>query len=333
MVMIAMIAALSLLFFGSKSSGVLPSLVTFVIALQRLNGNIGTLTHSLISLKNNSANLDALNTFLIQSDKQFRRKGGIPFSGISKAITLSHVGLRYASDLDPALSDVSLVIPKGHTVALVGTSGAGKSSIADLLTGLYDPTEGKILIDDIDLAAIDIAMWQQRLGVVSQDTFLFNTTIANNIAFGTSDYNMAAIEEAAAKAQALKFIQALPDGFNTLIGERGYRLSGGQRQRLSLARAILRDPELMILDEATSALDSESEKLVQQAIDQFERKHTMLVIAHRLSTIMNADMICVMDKGRIIERGNHQQLLRDGSRYASLWHQQTVAKSRKASEV
>lgn len=333
MVMIAMIAALSLLFFGSKSSGVLPSLVTFVIALQRLNGNIGTLTQSLISLKNNSANLDALNTFLIQSDKQFRRKGGIPFSGISKAITLSHVGLRYASDLDPALSDVSLVIPKGHTVALVGTSGAGKSSIADLLTGLYDPTEGKILIDDIDLAAIDIAMWQQRLGVVSQDTFLFNTTIANNIAFGTSDYNMAAIEEAAAKAQALKFIQALPDGFNTLIGERGYRLSGGQRQRLSLARAILRDPELMILDEATSALDSESEKLVQQAIDQFERKHTMLVIAHRLSTIMNADMICVMDKGRIIERGNHQQLLRDGSRYASLWHQQTVAKSRKASEV
>jgi subfamily B ATP-binding cassette protein MsbA len=333
MVMIAMIAALSLLIFGSRSSGVLPSLVTFVVALQRLNGSIGSLTQNLVSLKNNSANLDALNNFLIDSDKQFRRKGGLPFSRISKAITLDHVSLSYSSDLEPALTDVSLVIPKGHTVALVGTSGAGKSSIADLLTGLYDPTQGRIMIDDIDLSELDLATWQQRLGVVSQDTFLFNTSIANNIAFGTANASPAAIEEAAAKAQALQFIQALPDGLNTLIGERGYRLSGGQRQRLSLARAIMRDPELMILDEATSALDSESEKLVQEAIDQFERKHTMLIIAHRLSTIMNADLICVMHKGRIIERGSHQQLLRDRKRYAHLWLQQTTATSIEKNEA
>lgn len=206
----------------------------------------------------------------------------------------------------------------------MGSSGAGKSSIADLLAGLYDPTQGEILVDGISMARFDLGSWQQKLGVVSQDTFLFNASIADNIAFGTPDATRQAIEKAAEQAQASPFIEALPEGLDTLVGERGYRLSGGQRQRLSLARAILRDPELLILDEATSALDSESERLVQQAIDRFERKHTVLVIAHRLSTIVNADLICVLEKGKIVEQGDHSELISLGGRYASLWAQQAM---------
>ena len=321
--MIAVIAGLSVLFFGTRNSGVLPSLVTFVVALQRLNGSFGNLTGTLTSLKANSANLDVLNGFLIESDKQFRRRGGLPFGTIHQGIELRHVGLRYAPELDPALTGINLTLPKGQTVALVGSSGAGKSSIADLLAGLYDPTEGEILVDGTNLAVFDLASWQQRLGVVSQDTFLFNASIADNIAFGTPGASRQAIEMAAEQAQASRFIEALPEGLDTLVGERGYRLSGGQRQRLSLARAILRDPELLILDEATSALDSESERLVQEAIDRFERKHTVLVIAHRLSTIVNADLICVLDRGQITETGTHSELIHKGGRYQSLWHQQS----------
>ncbi len=170
------------------------------------------------------------------------------------------------------------------------------------------------------LTDFDLISWQRRLGVVSQDTFLFNATIADNISHGTPNVSRAQIAEAAEKAQAASFICDLPDGYDTLIGERGYRLSGGQRQRLSLARAILRNPELLILDEATSALDTQSERLVQQAIEQFERHHTVLVIAHRLSTIVKANMICVMDKGQIVEQGSHQELLGKEGIYAGLWH-------------
>jgi ATP-binding cassette subfamily B protein/subfamily B ATP-binding cassette protein MsbA len=327
--MIAVIASLSVLFFGDRNSGVLPSLVTFVVALQRLNGTFGNLTQTLLQLKNNSANLDVLNGFLNDKDKQFRSRGGNTFGAIHQGIELRNVSLRYAPELEPALTDINLILPKGQTIALVGSSGAGKSSIADLLAGLYDPSDGVILVDDTNRATFDLVSWQQRLGVVSQDTFLFNASIAENIAFGTPGASRQEIEMAAEQAQAARFIKALPDGFKTLVGERGYRLSGGQRQRLSLARAILRDPELLILDEATSALDSESERLVQQAIDRFHNKHTVLVIAHRLSTIVNADLICVMENGAIIERGTHDQLLSKDGRYAKLWNQQSMVESQK----
>jgi ATP-binding cassette subfamily B protein/subfamily B ATP-binding cassette protein MsbA len=331
--MIAGIAGLSLLLFGSRNSGVLPSLVTFVVALQRLNGTFGTVAASLGSLNTNSAPLDLLNKLLEPADKQFRRRGGLTFKSLQQAISLRNVTLQYSPELQPALRNLNLDIPRGSTVALVGSSGAGKSSIADILVGLYDATEGQILIDGRPLPDFDLISWQQHLGVVSQDTFLFNATIAENISHGTPDSTRAQIIEAAEKAQAAGFISDLPDGYDTLIGERGYILSGGQRQRLSLARAILRDPELLILDEATSALDTQSERLVQQAIDQFERQHTVLVIAHRLSTIVKADLICVLEKGQIVEQGNHQELLEKQGIYASLWRQQVNMENKAVSRV
>jgi ATP-binding cassette subfamily B protein/subfamily B ATP-binding cassette protein MsbA len=273
-------------------------------------------------LADNSGKLDRLNKILSTEGKQFRRQGGVPFLKLVQGVELDQVSLRYEPDLPPALSDISFHLPKGQVVALVGASGAGKSSIADLLVGLYQPTAGRILVDGVDFNALDLASWQQRLGVVSQDTFLFNASLAENIAFGTPGADRAAIEAAAASAQALGFICALPDGFDTVVGERGYRLSGGQRQRISLARAILRDPELLILDEATSALDTESERLVQQALERFEQQRTVLVIAHRLSTIVGADQILVLQAGRIIERGDHRGLLASGGAYSRLWNQQ-----------
>jgi subfamily B ATP-binding cassette protein MsbA len=325
MIMIAVITWLSLVVFGQKTSGVLPSLVTFVVALQRLNGSIGSISELLMRFKSNSANLNLLNEFLHQNDKEFRRRSGAHYQGFSKEIAFRHVGLSYGRDLPPALIDINLRLPHGHTVALVGKSGAGKSSIADLLAGLYEPTEGQVLLDGVDMRSFDLTSWQRRIGVVSQDTFLFNATIAANISFGCPHASTEEIHFAAEQAQAAGFIELLPDGYDTLVGERGYRLSGGQRQRLSLARAILRNPDLLILDEATSALDTESERLVQEAIDRFDRQHTILVIAHRLSTIINADHIYVLDQGRVLEQGNHHDLLRQGGRYALLWQQQVKA--------
>lgn len=321
-VMIAIIAWLSILFLGQRTSGILPSLVTFVVALQRLNGSIGAISETLLRFQGNEANIKVLNSFLDQGDKEYRRKNGSPYRGFSHQIRLDHVTLAYSKNLSPALSDISVVLPHGQTIALVGRSGAGKSTIADVLAGLYDPSEGSVTVDGVDLRTYDLSSWQKRIGVVSQDTFLFNASIAANIAFGTPSATQEDIHRAAREAQALSFIEQLPNGFETLVGERGYRLSGGQRQRISLARAILRDPDLLILDEATSALDTESERLVQEAIDKFDRKHTILVIAHRLSTIVNADKIYVLDQGRVIEEGNHSDLIQQKGIYFSLWQQQ-----------
>jgi ATP-binding cassette subfamily B protein/subfamily B ATP-binding cassette protein MsbA len=319
---IVLIAALSLLLLGGRSTGVLPSLVTFVLALQRLNGRISIFTSNFNQLADNSGRFRRLNEILSPDGKQFRRLGGLPVGKLQEEICFEHVSLQYAPELPPALHDLSFTLPKGQMLALVGPSGAGKSSIADLLAGLYAPTSGRILIDGTSLDDLDLAAWQQRLGVVSQDTFLFNASIADNIAFGAHGVTPGDIEAACLAAQAADFIQGLPNGYNTLVGERGYRLSGGQRQRLSLARAILRDPELLILDEATSALDSQSERLVQEAIERFERNHTVLVIAHRLSTIVRADQILVLEAGRVVERGTHTSLLTKDGAYSQLWRLQ-----------
>jgi ATP-binding cassette subfamily B protein/subfamily B ATP-binding cassette protein MsbA len=306
-----------MVFFGERNSGVLPSLVTFVVALQRLNGTFGNLSQTLVQLKNNSANLDLLNSFLNDSDKQFRRRGGKSFVAIGRDIKLRNVSLRYSPELEPALTNINLTLPKGQTIALVGSSGAGKSSIADLLAGLYEPTKGEILVDGTNLATFDLVSWQQRLGVVSQDTFLFNATIAENIAFGTPGINRQDIEKVAEQAQAARFIRELPAGFETLVGERGYRMSGGEKQRLAIARLLLKDPAIMILDEATSHLDNENEAAVQVALEEALRGRTALVIAHRLSTVRHADRIVVLDAGHLLEEGTHEELMERNGLYAA----------------
>jgi ATP-binding cassette subfamily B protein/subfamily B ATP-binding cassette protein MsbA len=316
------LACLSVLVLQGQQGGVLPSLATFLLALQRLNQRLSGMAVNANSFGRNAGELARLQDLLDGADKQYRRLDGRPFVGLRQGIVLQQVCLRYGPGQPLALDHVDLQLPRGSTTALVGSSGAGKSSIADLLIGLYTPQSGRVLIDGVDLRHWQLSSWQQRLGVVSQDTFLFNASVADNIRAGRPGIGLGALEAAAARAQILELIQQLPQGFDTLVGERGYRLSGGQRQRLSLARALLSPCDLLILDEATSALDSDNEALVQLAIQQLGAQSTVLVIAHRLSTVCHADQIVVLEGGRRVEQGDHTTLLQGNGRYAGLWRRQ-----------
>ncbi len=212
---------------------------------------------------------------------------------------------------------VLLTIPRAQTVALVGSSGAGKSTLADLIPRFYDPIQGTIRFDGTDLRDYDVTSVRQRMAIVSQDPFIFNATVRDNIAYGSEGADDRAILEAARLANAVDFIQKMPEGLDTQLGDRGVRLSGGQWQRIAIARALLRNPEILILDEATSALDSVSERLIQASLEQLAVGRTVVAIAHRLSTIANADKVVVMEKGRIVEQGTYQELLAQRGR---LWN-------------
>ena len=224
----------------------------------------------------------------------------------------------FAYDKDMVLRNINLKIEKGKTIALVGSSGGGKSTLADLVPRFYDPTEGEVCIDGRSIKEYEIESLRKHMGIVTQESILFNDTIFNNIAFGLPDVNEEKVIEAARIANAHDFIMQTENGYQTLIGERGSKLSGGQRQRLSIARAVLKNPPILILDEATSALDSESEKLVQEALFNLMKSRTSIVIAHRLSTIQNADEIIVIQRGEIVERGTHEQLIRQEGVYRKL---------------
>lgn len=235
------------------------------------------------------------------------RPGAQPIDRFEEEIEVRNVSFEYERDVR-VLNDVSFTLQKGKTIALVGSSGGGKSTLADLIPRFYDPTKGQILIDGRDLREVTTTSLRGLMGLVTQESILFNDTIFNNIAFG-SEATPEAVERAARIANAHDFIMQQPSGYQTVIGDRGSRLSGGQRQRISIARAVLKNPPILILDEATSALDTESEKLVQEALTRLMANRTTLVIAHRLSTIQHADEILVVHQGRIIERGSHQDLL------------------------
>lgn len=237
---------------------------------------------------------------------------------IEDGIEFDDVSFRYGEE-DYVLRDVNFKVTKGRVVAIVGPSGAGKSTLVDLIPRFYDPTSGSVRIDGRDIKHISIRSLRNMMGIVTQETILFNDTVRNNIAYGLEGISPVKVVDAAKAANAHDFVSALPEGYDTVIGDRGVRLSGGERQRIAIARAILKDPQVLIFDEATSSLDSESEKLVQDAIEHLISKRTNFVIAHRLSTVTNADLILVIDDGRIVESGRHEDLLAAGKVYRRLY--------------
>ncbi len=243
--------------------------------------------------------------------------------GFDRAISIKNISFKYEDQY--VLEDFSLEIPKGKTVALVGQSGSGKSTIANLLTRFYDVNKGSIEIDGIDIKTMSKKSLRRLMGIVSQDSILFNDTVANNLKLGKPMASDAELKAAAEISNSFEFIKDLPEGFDTNIGDSGNKLSGGQKQRLSIGRAVLKNPPIMILDEATSALDTESERLVQDALEKMMKNRTSIVIAHRLSTIQNADNIVVLSKGKIVEQGKHQQLLEKKGIYYSLVEMQSLS--------
>jgi len=299
---------------NSELSG--PEFMAYLGIFYQIINPAKAFTNALYSIQKGLAAMDRIDLILLADVTIREKENALPVTTLKSKIEYRNVSFAYNDKF--VLKDVSVIIPKGSTVAIVGQSGSGKTTFVDLLPRFYDVVEGEILIDGVDIRDLKIHDLRSLMGNVNQEAILFNDTIYNNIAFGVEKTTPEQVIAAAKVANAHDFIMETEKGYDTVIGDRGSKLSGGQRQRLSIARAILKNPPILILDEATSALDTESERLVQDALEKLMKNRTSIVIAHRLSTIKNASFICVLHKGRIVETGTHDELLALNGRYTKL---------------
>jgi subfamily B ATP-binding cassette protein MsbA len=323
------VVAVTVLWFGAQQvfDGTLDggTLITFMVFVMRLLPPLKQMSQAPTVAQQSLAAAERLFEVLDEPSELQSDRGTRADAPFTDAIVFEGVGFAYETDA-PVLQDISFAARRGDMIALVGASGAGKSTLVDLLPRFIEPTSGRITIDGTDTRELTLPALRALIGIVSQDTVLFNDSVRANIAYGATErFTDAQVEAAARAANAHAFIAALPQGYDTVLGERGTRLSGGQRQRLAIARALLTDPPILILDEATSALDTESERLVQEAIDRLLAGRTVFVIAHRLSTVVSATRILVLDRGRVIEEGTHADLLARGGQYARLHALQSAA--------
>jgi subfamily B ATP-binding cassette protein MsbA len=306
-----------------EDSTLSPSLfITFIILFSRVLQPAKAISNALTSIQRGIASAERIFTITDAKPEITEKTDAVDIAEFKQGLEFENVSFAYENE--PVLQDISFKLDKGKTIALVGVSGGGKSTIADLIPRFYDPTSGKISIDGIPFKDCSLGSLRQHMGIVTQQSILFNDTVFNNIASGQDNPQEEEVIRAAKIANAHDFIIEMEDGYQTSVGEDGSKLSGGQRQRLSIARAVLANPPILILDEATSALDSHSERLVQEAITKLMENRTSLVIAHRLSTIQYADEILVIDKGKIVERGTHDELIARAGVYKSLRSMQNI---------
>ncbi|NGX34827.1 MAG: Heterocyst differentiation ATP-binding protein HepA [Candidatus Anoxychlamydiales bacterium] len=310
-------------FLLRHSEAFISSLLVFIFIAYRLSTRLQAFMNTIANITTYKGPLLRLHQILKEDDKEYIPQTGVELKQFTKKINFQNVTFSYSERNKPALEDFDFSFDKGKTYALIGKSGAGKSTLVDLLLNLYSPTKGTIIVDGLKLDKISLSSWREKIGVVNQDIFLFHDTIEDNIRFGNETASMEDIIKVSKLAHADDFIDKLPEKYQTIVGEKGQKLSGGERQRVALARALIKNPEILILDEATAQLDSHSEKLIQDAIDTLRKEKTIIIIAHRLSTIVNADEILVINEGKLIETGSHEELLQKEGHYSYFWNIQS----------